>query len=203
MIMTETRAHNSAYLRVLSGVWYYPLSDRPDDDWWKSAYSICRDAKRGREGGRRWKKSGVDRNYEASAATSVASSGELPRLGRQLVRFRTSLPPVTALHCTRNLLPSLRATEIGLPSLSLDPLKSHFERTCLFLYFGQSSAEGSFVARTLTRLDVELRFLHPNLSGQIYIWVALFKCLTFHAAPSRRISIISERESSPLISCQR
>lgn len=30
----------------------------------------------------------VDRNY-ASIATSVASSGELPRLGRQLVRFRT------------------------------------------------------------------------------------------------------------------
>lgn len=101
MIMTETRAHNSAHLRVLSGVWYYPLSDMPDDDWWKSARSICRETlKRGRGGGGEGWKSGVDRNYEASAATSVPhqTRGEEGGGGNYLVS-RPTISPVSNVPC--------------------------------------------------------------------------------------------------------
>lgn len=80
----NSRAHNSAYLRVLSSVWYYPVSDRPDDDWWKSAYSICRHATVGRERVKKWSGSGAITGF-----LPWRQAGELPRLGQQLVRFQT------------------------------------------------------------------------------------------------------------------
>lgn len=87
MIMTETRAHNSAYLRVLSRVCYYPLLDGPDDDWWKVGLFDLSWYDGGGSGVREWK-SGVDRNYGASAATSVASSGGI-------TSSRTTISPVS------------------------------------------------------------------------------------------------------------
>lgn len=73
-------------------------------------------------------------------------AGELPRLGQQLVRFQTL--------CRRNRSPlyeepfaePARGREIGFSALPRDPLKSHFERTCLFPYFQcPNSVEKSFL----------------------------------------------------------
>jgi len=89
-------------------------------------------------------------------------AGELPRLGRQLVRFQTLCRRIRPPIVRWNLSPSLRAAEMGFPPLPLPsiPLKSHFKRTCLFLYFRcPNFVERRFVARTLTCLDVETRFL--------------------------------------------
>lgn len=135
----NSRAHNSAYSRVLSGVWYYPISDRPDDDWWKSAYSICRHAKAGEDGEKvKW--------IAITGFLPWRQAGELPRLGQQLVRFQTL--------CRRNRSPlyeepfaePARGREIGFSAFPRDPLKSHFERTCLFPYFQcPNSVERSFL----------------------------------------------------------
>lgn len=138
----NSRAHNSAYLRVLSSVWYYPVSDMPDDDWWKSAYSICRHGCGGEERVKKWSGSGGITGF-----LPWRQAEELPRLGQQLVRFQTL--------CRRNRSPlyeepfaePARGREIGFSaSLLRSPLKSHFERTCLFPYFQcPNSVERSFL----------------------------------------------------------
>ena len=108
-------------------------------------------------------KSGVDRNYGASAATSAASSGEITSSRTTISPVSNSLSPYPLSHCTLEPFagPARGRNRISASSSSVDPsLKSHFERTCLFLYFQcPNFVERRFAARTLTSPDVDTRFL--------------------------------------------